>query len=162
MSIANTIFLFALHCCVHDNPLFRLFFEIASVYSIVNTINYLFTLCKKLSFFLFSSFFSFFSFFFLFSFFSQFLLNVIKILYWTHIVNLRLSASANRHIVQANVRWWCRASCPRMSVDILGTNCDLCRSMVQYCFTSAETVRLITTKSPGRPSRSSHSSWTLN
>ena len=22
--------------------------------------------------------------------------------------------------------WWCRASCPRMSVDILGTNCDQC------------------------------------
>ena len=30
-----------------------------------------------------------------------------------------------------------------MSVDILGTNCDQCRSMVQYCFTSTETVRLI-------------------
>ena len=30
-----------------------------------------------------------------------------------------------------------------MSVDILGTNCDQCRSMVQYCFTSTETVRLL-------------------
>ena len=59
-------------------------------------------------------------------------------------------------------RWWCRASCPRMSVDILGTNCDQCRSMVQYCFTSTETVRLIRTESPGRPPRHSHSSWTLN
>ena len=24
-------------------------------------------------------------------------------------------------------RWWCRASCPGMSVDILGTNCDQCQ-----------------------------------
>ena len=46
--------------------------------------------------------------------------------------------------------WWCRASCPRMSVDILGTN----------CFTSTETVRLITTESPGLPLRLSHTSWT--
>ena len=53
--------------------------------------------------------------------------------------------------------WWCRASCPRMSVDILGTNCDQCLSMVQCCFTS----RLIRTESPGRPPRLSHSSWTL-
>ena len=30
-----------------------------------------------------------------------------------------------------------------MSVDILGTNCDQCMSMVQYCFTSTETIRLI-------------------
>ena len=29
--------------------------------------------------------------------------------------------------------WWCRASCPRMSVDILGTNCEHCLSMVQCC-----------------------------
>ena len=57
--------------------------------------------------------------------------------------------------------WWCRASCPRMSVDILGTNCDQCRSMVQCCFTSTETVRLIRTESSGRPPRLSHSSWTL-
>ena len=56
--------------------------------------------------------------------------------------------------------WWCRASCPRMSADILGTNCDQCLSMVQSCFTSTETVRLITTESPGRPLRLSHSSWT--
>ena len=48
-----------------------------------------------------------------------------------------------------------------MSVDILGTNCDQCVSMVQCCFTSTETVRLIRTRSPGRPPRLSHSSWTL-
>ena len=45
--------------------------------------------------------------------------------------------------------WWCRASCPRMSVDILGTTCDQCLSMVQCCFTSTETMRLIRTESPG-------------
>ena len=43
-------------------------------------------------------------------------------------------------------------------VDILGTNCDQCRSMVQCCFTSTETVKLIRTESPGRPPRLSHSS----
>ena len=34
------------------------------------------------------------------------------------------------------------ASCPRMSADILGTNCDQCRSMGQCYFTSTETVGL--------------------
>ena len=50
-----------------------------------------------------------------------------------------------------------------MPVDILGTNCDQCRSTVQLwcCFTSTETVRLVRTESPGRPPRLSHSSWTL-
>ena len=43
-------------------------------------------------------------------------------------------------------------------VDILGTNCDQCVCMVQCCFTSTETIRLIRTESPGRPSRLSHSS----
>ena len=58
--------------------------------------------------------------------------------------------------------WWSSASRPRMSVDILGTNCDQCRSStVQCCFTSTETVRLIRTESPGRPPRLSHNSWTL-
>ena len=47
-----------------------------------------------------------------------------------------------------------------MSVDILGTSCDQCRSMVQYTFTSTETRRLVRTDSPGRPPRLSHSSWT--
>ena len=48
-----------------------------------------------------------------------------------------------------------------MSVDILGTSWDQCASMVQYCFTSMETIRLVRTESPGRPPRLSHSSWTL-
>ena len=46
-----------------------------------------------------------------------------------------------------------------MSVDILGTSWDQCRSMVQYSFTSTETRRLVWTDSPGRPPRLSHSSW---
>ena len=33
-------------------------------------------------------------------------------------------------------------------VDIFGTNCDQCVSMVQCCFTSTETVRLIRTGEP--------------
>ena len=49
-----------------------------------------------------------------------------------------------------------------MSVNILGINCDECVSMVKWCFTSTETVRLFRTESPGRPPRLSHSSWTLN
>ena len=47
-------------------------------------------------------------------------------------------------------------------VDIFGTNCDQCVSMVQCCFTSTETVRLIRTESPGRPPQLSHSSWMLS
>ena len=58
-------------------------------------------------------------------------------------------------------KWWCRASCPQTSADVLGTNCDQCQSMVQCCFTSTETVRLIRTESPGRPHQRSHGSWTL-
>ena len=46
-----------------------------------------------------------------------------------------------------------------MSVDILGTNWDQCVSMVQYCLTSTETMRLVRTECPGRPPRFSHSSW---
>ena len=46
-------------------------------------------------------------------------------------------------------------------VDILGTNCDQCLRMVQCCFTSTETIRLIRTASLGRPPRLLHSSWTL-
>ena len=38
-----------------------------------------------------------------------------------------------------------------MSVDIWGTSCDQCQSMVQYSFTSTETKRLVRTDSPGRP-----------
>ena len=36
-------------------------------------------------------------------------------------------------------------------IDILGRNCDQRVSMVQCCFTSTETVRLVRTRSPGRP-----------
>ena len=43
-------------------------------------------------------------------------------------------------------------------VDILGTNCDQCVCMVQCCFTSTETMKLIRTGGPGRPPRLSHSS----
>ena len=58
--------------------------------------------------------------------------------------------------------WWCcRASCPRKSVGTLGTNWDQRVSMVQYCFTSTETVRLVRTDSPRRPPRLSRSSWTM-
>ena len=46
-------------------------------------------------------------------------------------------------------------------VDILGTNCDQCVCMVQCCFTSTETIRLIGDWSPGRPPRLSHSSRAL-
>ena len=55
----------------------------------------------------------------------------------------------------------CVASWPRMSADKFGTSWDQRVSMVQHCFTSTETVRLIRTESPGRPPRLSHSSWTL-
>ena len=48
-----------------------------------------------------------------------------------------------------------------MSVDILGTSWDQCRSMVQYSFTSTETRRLVRTDSPGQLPRLSHSSWTM-
>ena len=48
-----------------------------------------------------------------------------------------------------------------MSVDILGTSWDQCQSMVQYCFTSTETRRIVRTDSPGRPPQLSHSSWTM-
>ena len=48
-----------------------------------------------------------------------------------------------------------------MSVDIWETSWDQCRSMVQYSFTSTETVRLVRTDSPGtRPPRLSHNSST--
>ena len=49
-----------------------------------------------------------------------------------------------------------------MSVDILRISWDQCVSMVQYCFTFTETMRLVRTDSPGRPPRLSHSSWTMN
>ena len=43
-------------------------------------------------------------------------------------------------------------------VDILGTNCDQCVSMVQCCFMSTETIRLIRMGRPRQPPRLSHSS----
>ena len=48
-----------------------------------------------------------------------------------------------------------------MSVDILGTSWDQCRSMVQYSFTSTETRRLVRMDSPGQQPWLSHSSWTM-
>ena len=48
-----------------------------------------------------------------------------------------------------------------MSVGVLGTHCDQRLSTVQCCFTSAETVRLVRSGSPGRPHRLSHCSWVL-
>ena len=52
--------------------------------------------------------------------------------------------------------------CPRMSVvDMFGASWDQCVSMVQYCFTSTETIRLVETESPRRPPRLSYSSWIL-
>ena len=33
-------------------------------------------------------------------------------------------------------------------LDILGTNCDQCVCMIQCCFTSTETIRLVRTGSP--------------
>ena len=49
-----------------------------------------------------------------------------------------------------------------MWVDILGTSWDQYMSMVQYCFTSTETIRLVRTESPGRPPQLSHNSWTMD
>ena len=51
---------------------------------------------------------------------------------------------------------WCWAYCPWMSVDILGTNCDQCQSMVQCRFMSTKTVRLIRTESLGRKAQDGH------
>ena len=48
-----------------------------------------------------------------------------------------------------------------MSVDILETNCDQCRTMVQYSLKSTETIRLVRTESPRWPPQLSHSSWAL-
>ena len=36
-----------------------------------------------------------------------------------------------------------------MSVDILGTKCDQCLSIVQCCFTSTEAIRLVRTAQDG-------------
>ena len=52
-------------------------------------------------------------------------------------------------------RWWVDAQCPQMSVDILGTSCDQCWSMVQYSFTSMDTRRLVRMDSWGRTAEDS-------
>ena len=57
---------------------------------------------------------------------------------------------------------WCLMSLVVGSHMIWGTSWDQCVSMVQYSFTSTETIRLIRTDSPGRPPRLSHSSWTMS
>ena len=44
----------------------------------------------------------------------------------------------------------------RCQVDILGANCDQCVSIVQCCFTSTETIRLIRMGSQGWPPQLSH------
>ena len=49
-----------------------------------------------------------------------------------------------------------------MSVDIFRASWDQGVSIVQYCFTSTEPIRLVRTESPGRPPRLSHSSWTMS
>ena len=62
----------------------------------------------------------------------------------------------------AGSHWWCRASCPRVSVEIIIRNkLWPVPKHVQCCFTSTEIVRLIRTGIPGRPPRLSHSSWAL-
>ena len=48
-----------------------------------------------------------------------------------------------------------------MSSDVR-TSWDQCVSMVQYCLTSTETIRLVRSENPGRPPRLSHSSWAQN
>ena len=55
-------------------------------------------------------------------------------------------------------RWCCL-----MSSDVGWHIRDkLRRNMVQYCFTSTETRRLVRTDSLGRPPRLSHCSWTMS
>ena len=65
---------------------------------------------------------------------------------------LMLPSKLNDDDVELNV-FRCRA-------DILETNCDQCVSMVHYCLTSTETIRLIRTGCPAQPPRLLHSSWT--
>ena len=57
--------------------------------------------------------------------------------------------------------WSLMSSDVGLRVDILGTKCDQCVSMVQCCFTSTEAVRLVRTGSPGQPLRLSYSSRIL-
>ena len=75
------------------------------------------------------------------------------------IASTRLSDRSSKWQTQMMMMKWCLMS--SMSVDILGTSCDQCRSLVQYSFTSTETRKLVRTDSSGRPPRLSHSSWTM-
>ena len=82
-----------------------------------------------------------------------------------YFIMLNVHGSQTRHILEPG-RTWCRgtyeypvpalrpvktdccccvALCPRVSVDILGTSWDQCVSMVRYCFTSTETIKLFRT-----------------
>ena len=72
-----------------------------------------------------------------------------------HLLKPNWRPSSSHSISTLIMMKWCLMS-SRMSVDILGTSCDQCRS------TSTETRRLVRTNSLGRPPRLSHSSWTMN
>ena len=52
-------------------------------------------------------------------------------------LSIQVYKNTDEYNVELNV-----VGCP---VDILGTNCDQCVSMVQCCFTSTETIRLVRT-----------------
>ena len=75
--------------------------------------------------------------------------------------------SENMRVLSSFLFWFCgdddalELNVLGCRIDILETNYDQCVSMVQCCFTSTETVRLIRTESPGRPPRLSRSSWSL-
>jgi len=60
---------------------------------------------------------------------------------------------------------WVTSSFLQVLLNVLGcrlTRWDQCVSMVQCCFTSTETMKLVRTDSPGRAPRLSHSSWTIH
>ena len=61
-------------------------------------------------------------------------------------------------LARGSVRLCCLMSSDVAWHNLLGTSWDQCRCMVQYCFTSTDTRRLVRTDSPGRPPRLSHSS----
>ena len=66
----------------------------------------------------------------------------VPLMEFTYLVSIRGTSFENvpliMHIIWGWEWWWSRASCPRMSADMSGTNCDQCRSSVQYGFTSTE------------------------
>ena len=66
----------------------------------------------------------------------------------------RLShSSCSSELCETTSFRWCL-----MTKDVGWHIRDQCVSMFQYCFTSTETMRLVRTENPGRPSRLSHSS----